>query len=293
VTAPTIATIDTEKRRTLSGGIVTAQLGAHPIIGFFGLAYAFSWLTLLALHGLLGLPTALVILLQTLGPTLAALAMATVLGGSAGRRALISRVRIWRVGARWYAVALLGIPVACRAAALLLPGGLGPVGGQSPVQLALTYLIVVVVAGISGPLFEEPGWRGFALPRLQTQRGPLQGTLVLGVLWAAWHLPQFLVPDWAAQNGGSSPVVVLEFLLMVVAIAPVMTWIFNHTRGSLFMAMVAHSSINASLAVFVAADVALAAGLIAFGILSIALVLLTRGRLGYEASPDGHVERPE
>jgi membrane protease YdiL (CAAX protease family) len=290
VTAPTIATTRTDTRRTLSGGLVAAHLRAHPIIGFFGLAYVFSWLTLLALHGLLGLSTALVILLQTLGPTVAALVMATVLGGSAGRRALISRVRIWRVGARWYAVALLGIPVACLAAALLLPGGLGPVSGQSPIALALTYLIVVVVAAIGGPLFEEPGWRGFALPRLQTQRGPLQGTLILGVLWAAWHLPQFLVPDWAAQNGGSSPIVILEFLLMVVAIAPVMTWIFNRTRGSLFMAMVAHSSINASLTVFVAADVALATGLIAFGTLSIALVLVTRGRLGYDASAD--VETP-
>jgi membrane protease YdiL (CAAX protease family) len=283
VTAPTTATFRSDQRSALPGGIVSGQLRAHPFIGFFALAYAFSWLTLLALDGLLGLPAGLAILLQTLGPTFAALVMASVLDGSAGRRALTSRVRIWRVGTRWYAVVLFGLPIACLFAGLVL-GDLGTIGDQAPVALALTYIAMVVVGGISGPLFEEPGWRGFALPRLQAQRGPLLGTLVLGVMWAAWHLPQFLVPEWAAQNGGSSPLIVLGFLLMVVAIAPVMTWIFNRTRGSLFMAMVAHACINASLAVFVAADVALATGLLAFGTISVVLVVATRGRLGYDAS---------
>jgi len=266
-----------------SGAHVASQFRAHPIVSFFGLAYAISWAALLMLYGLLGLPSALVILMQTLGPTIAALAMATMLDGSTGRRTLISRLRIWRVGARWYVFAMLAIPALCVAAACAVPGALAPVAGQSPVGLALTYFVVVLAASISGPLFEEPGWRGFALPRLQAQRGPLLGSLLLGILWATWHLPQFLIPDWAAQNGGSSALVVLEFMLMVVAIAPVLTWVFNRTNGSLFMTMTTHASINAALTVFVAVDTALTAGLIAFGALSIVLVVLTRGRLGYEA----------
>jgi uncharacterized protein len=55
---------------------------------------------------------------------------------------------------------------------------------------------------VGGPLLEEPGWRGFALPRLQEKFGPLAGTIVLGLLWAAWHYPHYLMADWAAQNGG-------------------------------------------------------------------------------------------
>jgi len=72
-----------------------------------------------------------------------------------------------------------------------------------------------VLTGIfGGALFEEVGWRGFALPRLQAQLGPLRWTLVLGGVWAAWHLPQYVVlPEWVAQNGGSDPVSVGAFVL--------------------------------------------------------------------------------
>jgi uncharacterized protein len=159
-------------------------------------------------------------------------------------------------------------------------------GDQSAVKLGIEFLAFVVVGFVSGPLLEEPGWRGFALPHLQAQMGALRGTLVLGALWAGWHLPQYLVPEWANQNGGLNPTPVATFLLMVVAISPVMTWLFNRTRGSLFLVMLAHSSINASLAVFVVAASALNVGLLALGSLSVVLIVVTRGRLGYVSSED-------
>ena len=112
--------------------------------------------------------------------------------------------------------------------------------------MASTFATFLVFGFFSGPLFEEPGWRGFALPRLEEARGPLVGTLILGVLWGAWHLPQFLVPEWAAQNGGSDPGTILAFLVLVLTLAPLMTWVYNRT-GSLFLTMVTHASINASL----------------------------------------------
>ena len=274
-------------RRSVPGVSTLAALThRHPLIAFFTLAYGISWAMLLTLYGLLRLPAALVILLQTLGPTLAALVTASVLEGSAGRRRLLARVRIWRVARRWYLFALVGIPVVCVLAALALPGAFVGLGGQSAVKLAIEFLAFVVVGFVSGPLFEEPGWRGFALPRLQVQMGALRGTIVLGTLWSAWHLPQFLVPEWANENGGLSPTLVVTFLLMVVAIAPVLTWLFNRTRGSLFLAMLAHSSINASLAAFVVATSALNVGLLAFGALSVLLIVATRGRLGYVPSDD-------
>lgn len=256
------------------------------MIAFFTLAYGFSWAMLLTLYGLLRLPAALVILLQTLGPTLAALVTASVLEGSAGRRRLLARVRIWRVARRWYLFALVVIPTVCVLAAVALPGAFVGLGGQSAAKLGIEFLALVIVGFVSGPLFEEPGWRGFALPHLEAQMGALRGTLVLGALWAAWHLPQFLVPEWAKENGGLSPTLVVTFLLMVVAIAPVLTWLFNRTNGSLFLAMLAHSSINAALAVFVVATSALNVGLLAFGALSVLLIVATRGRLGYVPAED-------
>jgi len=274
-------------QRSLPGGATLAALiRRHPMIAFFTLAYGISWAMLLTLYGLLGLPAALVILLQTLGPTVAALVTAGVLEGPAGRRRLLARVRIWRVARRWYLFALAGIPAVCVLAALVLPGAFVGLGDQSAVKLGIEFLAFVVVGFVSGPLLEEPGWRGFALPHLQAQMGALRGTLVLGALWAAWHLPQYLVPEWANQNGGLNPTPVATFLLMVVAISPVMTWLFNRTRGSLFLVMLAHSSINASLAVFVVAASALNVGLLALGSLSVVLIVVTRGRLGYVSSED-------
>ena len=274
-------------RRSVRGApTLAAFIRSHPMVSFFALAYGLSWVILLTLYGLLRLPSALVILLQTLGPTLAALVTATALGGTEGRRRLLARVRIWRVARRWYLFAIVGIPAVCLLAALALPGAFVGLGGQSPVKLGIEFLAVVVVGFVSGPLFEEPGWRGFALPRLQAQMGALRATFLLGALWAAWHLPQFLVPEWANENGGLSPTLVVTFLLMVVAIAPVMTWVFNRTGGSLFLTMVTHSSINAALAVFVVATSALDVGLLALGALSLVLIVATRGRLGYVASEE-------
>jgi membrane protease YdiL (CAAX protease family) len=277
---------DTHVSHPASPPGVAALIASHPVIAFFALAYGFSWAILLVLYGLLGLPAALVILLQTLGPTLAALVTARVLEGPAGPRRLLARVRIWRVARRFYLFALVGIPAASILAALVLPGAFVSLGDQSVVKLSIEFLAFVVVGFVSGPLFEEPGWRGFALPHLQGQMGALRGTLVLGTLWAAWHLPQYLVPEWADQNGGLDPTLVATFLLMVVAIAPVMTWLFNCTRGSLFLVMLAHASINAALGVFVVATSALDVGLLAFGALSIVLIVVTRGRLGYVPSKD-------
>jgi len=266
--------------------LLATLIRRHPLVAFFALAYGISWVMLLILYGLLRLPAALVILLQTLGPTLAALMTVGALEGTAGRRGLIARVRIWRVARRRYLFALVVIPVVCLLTALALPGAFVGLGGQSAVKLAIQFLAVVVVGFLSGPLFEEPGWRGFALPRLQARIGALRGTLLLGVLWAAWHLPQYLVPEWANENGGVTPILVVTFLLFVVAIAPIMTWLYNSTRGSLFLVMLAHSAINASLAVFVVSTSAVEVGLLGLGALSVVLIVTTRGRLGFVRSED-------
>ena len=258
---------------------------AHPIAAYFILAYGASWLLLALLYGLLRLPAALVILLQTAGPTVAALMVAGATGGRTAIGELVSRVRIWRVGVRWYALAVVGLPVACIVVSLVVPGGVDAFRAASLGQIPVMFLVYLIVGWLSGPLFEEPGWRGFALPRMQARMGPLYATLALGVLWAAWHVPQFVIPEWADQNGGSDAVTVVLFLVMVVAIAPLLTWVFNHTKGSLLLAMLTHSSINASLSMLPTGSTPiLVIGAITFGVIALVLIAATRGRLGFEAA---------
>ena len=194
-------------------------------------------------------------------------------------------------GWQWYLFTLVGIPALLLLGIIVQPGSLAGFQGLTP-QLLVSYAAYfVAVAFGGGPLGEEPGWRGFALPRLQTRYGSLRGTLLLSVGWCFWHLPDFLTP---AQGGGPGVGVVTIltnlalFLLLVIALAIIFTWVFNHTGGSVFIAIVLHASVNtpqlALVPLFPAVDVTdlNLAALIGFGVMALLIVVLTRGRLGYE-----------
>ena len=271
-------------------------LARHPLISFFVMAYAFSWIVwspwvlsedgvgLLSYElsdGTSGLLNAAAILA---GPTLAAFIMTGITEGRASIRRLLGRIVLWRVGLRWYLFALLGIPAVMALGTVILPGGLGSFGslGLGYVLTYLAFFPLIIVLG--GPLFEEVGWRGFALPRLQPTYGPLVGTLILGLMWALWHLPQFLVPSWAEASGGSGFLAIVKFVFIAIAFAMVTTWVFNNTKGSVFIAILVHASIDTfSLpmgGLFSPSEVANSL-LLSFGALVVVLVVLTRGRLGY------------
>jgi membrane protease YdiL (CAAX protease family) len=190
-------------------------LARYPLVCFFVMAYAFTWIVIspwtLGATGAGLLPVDLAgpavgLLLAAgilAGPTLAAIIMTAVTEGRPGVHRLLGRLVLWRVALRWYLLALLGVPLIMLLGFLayaMAPPDLGALGGPA---YALTYLLGFVLTMIlGGPLLEEIGWRGFALPRLQRRYGPLAASLILGVLWAFWHLPQFLVPAWAASSGG-------------------------------------------------------------------------------------------
>jgi membrane protease YdiL (CAAX protease family) len=106
------------------------------------------------------------------------------------------------------------------------------------------------------------------------------------VLWALWHFPQYMMPAWAAQNGGVNLPAMLIYIASVIPITVVLTWVYNRTRGSLFMTILAHTSINAFSVyigpMFPSQAGSLVNGFVGFGGAALLLILLTRGRLGFD-----------
>jgi membrane protease YdiL (CAAX protease family) len=273
-------------------------LARHPLVFFFLIAYAGAWLVEVPIAlsetgtGLLPftIPTpvlALAIAAATfLGPTLSAYIMTYMTEGRIGIRRLLRRYVLWRVGLRWYLFILLGIPAIELLGAIVVPGALASFQPLT-LSLVLTYPIAFVSTFIlGGPLGEEPGWRGFALPRLQPLHGPLVGSIILGILWACWHLPLFWSGVWTPPT---IPNIVM-FILMTTSLTIIMTWVFNNAKGSLLITMLMHASFNTfanriEAPLFPAPilnEYGLLPVLIGFGATALVLIVVTRGQLGYQ-----------
>jgi CAAX protease family protein len=274
---------------------IKALLARHPLVSFFVIAYAGTWLVELPYvlsedgSGLLPYSSPLAIWMMPLsvfmGPFLAAFIMTGVTEGREGVGRFLRRFVLWRVGLRWYLFALFGVPVLVVLSAVVIPGVLGSFEGLGALAPLSVLGIYVYVLFLGGALGEEPGWRGFALPRLQSMHGPLLGSLILGPLWALWHLPLFWTP-WNELSAFN----VVVFVLSTTSLAIMYTWVFNNTKGSVLMAILIHASFNGSVTGILAPlfpapileDYGLLPILGGFGALAVVLIALTRGHLGYQ-----------
>ena len=205
----------------------------HPIITFFVLAYAISWVGLpLYAAGLWPIP-----FLAT-GPLIAALIVLPLTQGRAGLRELGSRMIRWRVRWYWYVVAI-GLPLAVLLLTVGLNVALGAsapsLAGVGPLSTLLMVFAVRLINPLDGPLGEEPGWRGFALPGLQTSHSPLATTMMLAVLITGWHLPTFVLE-------GFQPAIFVGGVVGTIAVTFWYTWLFNHTGGSVLITLVSHAT---------------------------------------------------
>src|SRR6185503_15432358 len=220
------------------------------------MAYAFTWVLVIPIMlsqmglGLFNLPEPLLfifLLLSTYsGPLPAALILTSIIDGKEGRRQLWRRVFQWRGGFGWYLLVLVAYPAVFLA-------GLSVYLGTSPWialienwQLIFTYYLPIAAIGILFPsLGEEPGWRGFALPRLQQQYGPLVGTLILAVLHGLWHLPVYFIPG-AILEGPFDLTQFTANTCLLITLTFFWTWLFNHAGQSVFFAMFVHGVSNAT-----------------------------------------------
>jgi membrane protease YdiL (CAAX protease family) len=232
-------------------------IARHPLSAYFALTFALSWGLVLPMTlsrnigvGLLpyDLPDALGIALYLLasfvGPTVAALVVTGLTEGRAGVWALLRRTVQWRVGPQWYLVALLANLSIWTLAytAVLGPDLLGAALVNWPLLLS-AFLPMVAFGMLIPAIGEEPGWRGFALPRLQARYGPLWATLILGLVHGLWHLPALGTIMLGPLTMGELP----PFILTAVGATFLYTWVFNHTGGSVLLAMLTHAAGNAAV----------------------------------------------
>lgn len=182
---------------------LVSRVRARPVTAFVVLAFAVSWVAwtpyVLSVQGLDVMPLRFPEILGTsqvlgvlpgavAGPVGSAALVTAVVDGRAGLRRWADRLTRWRVAPRWYAVVLLGVPVALS----LTWSAMTLRAAWPPAAAVAAYLPVLALQVASTGLADAPGWRDFALPRLQPRRGPVRATLLLGVVWGCWHLPLFL-----------------------------------------------------------------------------------------------------
>jgi uncharacterized protein len=259
-------------------GIMTALttfMKRHPVLVYYVLTFAISWGGILVVivpggfpptseHVARLLPFTLMALFA--GPSVSSIVLTGFISGRAGYRTLYARMTRWRVGLRWYAVALLFAP--CLVFSILL--ALSVASAEFIPRIVTTndkaaLLLFGIGWGlVGGGLLEELGWTGFAVPKLLKRHGVLATGLLVGFLWGVWH---YLIAFWLISGTTSEPItpaIFLPALLFYVGALPayrvLMTWVYDRNGWSLLVAMLMHSSLSASALIFEPVDFGVVAG---------------------------------
>lgn len=240
---------------------VSVFIKRHALLTYYALTFAISWGAVLGMMGLTGIPTTkaqieailpVALIAMLLGPSLSGLLLIGLVDGKAGLRDLRSRLGRWRVGARWYALALLLAPLIILAVLMALaqisPAYLPGIFTRDD-KLARLFLglIAAVVTGIC----EELGWIGFVTPRLRQRYSVLATGLIIGVLWGAWHIVPMVIMPSVAYSAPFSPAVyiavrTLSFLVgTLVAFRVLMVWVYDRTQ-SLLLLILMHTGLTAA-----------------------------------------------
>ncbi|HMB21729.1 MAG TPA: type II CAAX endopeptidase family protein [Anaerolineales bacterium] len=226
---------------------------SHPVWTYVLLAYGITWL--IQLPGLIALrgnfqftqQYLMVLNLSSYGPSLAAILVTALLEGWSGVKTLLQRLLQWRVSWWVYLAALFVFPLILFAGYQVLMIQAAP--GENLPELFLTLVVLAPLNALVGsilldigPLGEELGWRGFMLSRLLERYGDFSSSVILGLVWAFWHLPLFLFPAWRADV----PILpaILLYPVSTISIAYVMTKLHHWGGGSILIAILYHGIVN-------------------------------------------------
>jgi membrane protease YdiL (CAAX protease family) len=221
---------------------------------FFLLTFAWTWgfwvPTALSGRGVTTTLGAMGFALGGFGPMLAGIGCSYANRGTAGWREYWERViDPRRIEVPWFAVILLFIPLLTALAASLdiFSGGSGAAWEPAAAQFALQPAAIIPFAlylFFAGPFVEELGWRGYVLDRLLTRWNALMSSLILGVIWALWHLPLFFIQGTYQYNQGLLSQSFWLFAANIISSAVLITWIFNNNQRSTLAAMLFHFMVN-------------------------------------------------
>jgi membrane protease YdiL (CAAX protease family) len=217
-------------------------INRYQISIFFVLTFVFSWFPWYA-----GIAPEV----MAMGPSIAAFIIVLIVGGKRGFVDLVRPFGRWRASLKIWGIAIFG-PAALYLVGLglhlLLGGELPPFTMiRSELSLIPLYLVMVVLMPWNGPVGEEFGWRGYALPKLQNKYGPLIASLMIGTIWGIWHLPSFFAPQGVvgAIAAAVGMIFIIPYTLGTIANSIFMTWLYNKSKASALIAgIVWHAAIN-------------------------------------------------
>ena len=299
-----MATITTT--RPASASSLRQFIIRHPVAAFLGLVYGISWLlflpSFLSQNGIGLLPVAIpvspfLLLATVFGLTLPAYLVTRVTEGKEGVRELRRRYTHWRVGLGWYFVALLALPLADLLAASLWLGTAPLEAFADRWSLLFTvFLSKALVNAVLINLWEEGGWTGFLLPRLQERWGALRASVMVGAAMGLFHVPIIFIVGGVSDAPIAPDRYWFYFFMLSVGILPIrllMTWLWNSTRGSVILVALLHGAFNTTtgqefLPEFVPGDTLWVYGV--YTVLALIIIALTKGRLAYRSD---NALRPE
>ena len=217
----------------------------HPLAAFLVLTYGLTWALWIPLDifrdAAAGPYTSLALLIGSNIPSAVAIVLTLVGFGWGATRKLLGRLLIWRISWRWYLVLLAPTALVVGTITLVAVTRGGPTAALA-VPLVSAIIAVAFMTFPGSALGEEIGWRGFALPRVQSRRTALTASLVIGSLHGLWHLPLWLRADVDHRLS-----VYPAFLIQALALAVIYTWLYNSSKGSLLLVVLFHTATNAPL----------------------------------------------
>jgi uncharacterized protein len=296
-------------RRPAAHSPLRGLVASHPVVAFLVLAFGFGWISLIPIllsengFGVLPieLPLTVVQTLATiLGLALPAFFVTAAAGGREGVRDLLGRLLRWRVGLHWYLFVVFGLPMGVLLAAIVLHGA-APLEAfaRNWVLLFTAFLPGVIVPFLHTNLWEELGWTGFLQSTLQDKRGPLLASLIVVPFFALFHLPARFVAGWIVDEhtpAAQVPSVAFGYFVSAAVVAVflrvLIMWIYNGSGRSLIVVGLFHSAFNMAIGAKVMPQLLnlppsetslMCLGVLA--VLTVAVVVLTRGRLAYKGRP--------
>ena len=221
---------------------------------FFGATFAITWGCWLSAIGLgVSFDTALgavLLLVGLVGPGAAGVGLTYAVYDERGRTDFWNRVRqVRRIGLRWFLV-ILTVPVVVTVVAAILDSllaGPGVALGEGVQEFSVNPLAMLPALFFATlpPILEELGWRGYVLDRLQLGRSALTASLLLGIVWAVWHLPLFFIAgSFQREVVGFATTGFWLFMVGIVALSVIFTWVYNHTSRSVLGIVLLHGWVN-------------------------------------------------